>query len=53
MLFFFEMGNSNDLAEKIILLLNDKRKSQAMCAESAKILEYDVSVAKRKDSSYF
>ena len=46
------MGNSYDLAEKIVLLLNAKGKSQAMCAESARISEYDVSIAK-KDSSCF
>lgn len=49
----FEMGNSYDLAEKIVLLLNDKGKSQAMCAESAKISEYDVSIAKKKIQAVF
>ena len=50
---FFKMGNSYDLVEKIVLLLNDKEKSQAMCAESARILEYDVSIAKRKIQAVF
>lgn len=49
----FEMGNSYDLAEKIVLLLNDKGKSQAMCAESARISEYDVSIAKKKIQAVF
>jgi glycosyltransferase involved in cell wall biosynthesis len=49
----FEMGNSYDLAEKIILLLNDKEKSQSMCAESARITEYDVSIAKEKIQAIF
>ena len=50
---FFEMGNSYDLAEKIVLLLNDKGKSQAMCAESARITEYDVSIARKKIQAVF
>ena len=50
---FFEMGNGYDLAEKIVLLLNDERKSQAMCAESARILEYDVSITKKKIQAIF
>ena len=50
---FFEMGNRYDLVEKIILLLNDKEKSQAMCTESAKILEYDVGIAKKKIQGVF
>ena len=47
------MGNSYDLAEKIVLLLNDKGKSQAMCTESARISEYDVSIAKKKIQAVF
>jgi len=50
---FFEMGNSYDLAEKIVLLLDDKEKSQVMCAESARIPEYDVSIAKKKIQAVF
>jgi glycosyltransferase involved in cell wall biosynthesis len=49
----FEMGNCYDLVEKIVLLLNDKEKSQAMCAESARISEYDVSIAKKKIQAVF
>ena len=50
---FFEMGNSSDLAEKVIYLLNDKIKSQAMCEESERISEYDVSIAKEKIQAVF
>ena len=49
----FEMGNSYDMAEKIDLLLNDKQKSQRMCADSEKILEYDVNIAKKKIQAVF
>ena len=50
---FFKMGDSYDLAEKIILLLNNNKKSLAMCAESAKISEYDVGIAKKKIQNLF
>ena len=47
------MGNSYNLAEKIVLLLDNKGKSQAMCAEYVRIPEYDVSIAKKKIQAVF
>tara|TARA_R110002050_G_scaffold198306_1_gene333100 strand:- start:4126 stop:5211 length:1086 start_codon:yes stop_codon:yes gene_type:complete len=49
----FKTGNPDDLAQKMIRLINEPEKTEQMCEVSAGIKDYDVFFAKQKIQSLF
>jgi glycosyltransferase involved in cell wall biosynthesis len=45
---YFESGNSSDLAQKIIYLIDNSLLVRKMCQDSSTIINYDISIAKIK-----